>query len=118
MAGETKRKRLEKLKLDKENRDIIDKNIIFNAQQNLAISKDISDRFGSYDTDDSVGGMYQRKSKKISAKADASGDFLKGVLNVTKAAVVGGIGMGIVGSIGAMARKKKKSTKPKRNKKK
>lgn len=120
MIGELKSKRLKQLRADKEldekNRDIINKSTAFNAKQNLAMAEDLDKRYGAYNTDISVGDMYQRKAKKNSPQADASDDFLKGVLNVTKAAVIGGIGMGIVGSIGAMARKKK-SGKPKQKRK-
>ena len=119
MIGELKSKRLRQMRIDKEldekNRDIINKSTAFNAKQNLAMAEDLDKRYGDYNSDLSVGNMYQRKSKKTSPEADASDDFLKGVLNVTKAAVIGGIGMGIVGSIGAMARKKK-SSKPKKRK--
>jgi hypothetical protein len=121
MIGELKGKRLKQLRMEREtkekNREIVNNSTIFDAKQNLAMSEDIDKRFGDYNKDVSVGNMYQRKAKKTNAKADASDEFLKGVLNVTKAAVIGGIGMGIIGSIGAMARKKK-SAKPKQKRKK
>jgi hypothetical protein len=57
---------------------------------------------------------YRRVKRKSTpkVKGDASQEFVNGVLNVTKAAVIGGIGMGIVGAMGGMLRKKK-SNKPK-----
>jgi len=59
------------------------------------------------------GREYRKKSNKSKPKVDASQDFLNGVLNVTKAAIIGGVGIGIVGSMGGMLHRKKQIKNPK-----
>ena len=119
MIGSLRDKRRKDLRenreFEREREEILKKSGLLNAKLNLAESEDMERRFGEYNTDPSVGNMYQRKPKKSDPLADASKEYLNGVLNVTKGATIGVLGMGVAGTIGAtLARKKKKSNKPKR----
>jgi len=115
MIGDLRKRRKDHLKERQRQSDIIKREEFVTANNELKVYHDIDERHEKpHKGDPGISNMYMRKSKGKNVQADASSEYLNGVLNVTKAAVIGGVGMGIIGSIGAMARKKKKSSKPKR----
>jgi hypothetical protein len=97
-------------------KDYVQHSRYMDAKNNIDVYYDIDERHEIPHKDDpQIDYMYMRQSKKRKSLVDTSkskhngDDLAKAALDLTKIGVVGIMGMGLIGTMGGMLRKKKPS---------